>query len=300
MKEWSKAALVAIPILALVYFFIARWVIVDSTSMYATLLPGDVLLVDRTAAWNGYDRNDIVVFHDPVSDHLPLYQRPLLVKRIAGMPGDKVQMLNGDLYVDGAYIPPPATGTSSFILHVDPTAIDGVLNALQLPKGTIPAEGTMKPAPLNDEILAKLKIDLPDLEAEEMGPSTGYPRNIFPFSPQHRWNNDDHGPLRVPAKGDTIAITMHDLPLYDRIITHYEGHKLSVSGDSLLMDGAPLRNYVIAKNYYFVLGDSRDHSADSRYWGFVPEDHLIGKATHVIVSSGEEGLRKGRCMRSLQ
>ncbi len=133
----------------------------------------------------------------------------------------------------------------------------------------------------------------------EMNASSGTPRHIFPFSQNFKWNGDDYGPIEIPAKGDTIQIDQHNFPIYDRLISTYEDHELSVDRDTLLIDGKPLLEYVIQQNYYFVIGDSRHHSADSRYWGFLPEDHLIGRGSMVLISKGANGLRSGRMFNSL-
>ena len=290
--------LLAISLLALIHLFVARIVVVESTSMYATLLPGDLLLVDLVSMWDGPDRNDIVVFRDPIGDHLPIWERELLVKRIVGMPGDKVQIRDGDLFVNEAYIPPPERSTTSFVLRTSgSTPIDGIPGYLQLPIGAISTKETPLVIPLNDSLAHLVKNAFPGIEVELMGTSTGASLNIFPFSQQHRWNNDRFGPIEIPAKGDTIAITTHNFPLYDRIMSKYEGHELSVSGDTLLIDGAELQEYVIEQDHYFMLGDSRDHSADSRYWGFVPADHLVGRVACIIASSGPNGARTDRVLR---
>ncbi|MGV3638713.1 MAG: S26 family signal peptidase, partial [Flavobacteriales bacterium] len=80
----------------------------------------------------------------------------------------------------------------------------------------------------------------------------------------------------------------------DRLISHYEGHQLGVDRDQLSIDGRPLTDYVVEQDYFFVLGDSRHHSADSRYWGFVPEDHITGRAGLLLWGKGVDSARNGR------
>ena len=91
-----------------------------------------------------------------------------------------------------------------------------------------------------------------------------------------------------------MHITADNLPLYDRLISVYEGHSLSVDHKALLIDGQPLTTYVVEQNYYFVLGDSRHYSADSRYWGFVPEDHITGRAGLLLWGKGVSGASNSR------
>jgi signal peptidase I len=90
------------------------------------------------------------------------------------------------------------------------------------------------------------------------------------------------------------VINVDNLPLYDRLMSRYEGRTLTVDRNMLLLEGEPLDRYVVQRDHYFVLGDSRHHSADSRYWGFLPGDHLVGRASVVVTGKGLDGLRSGR------
>jgi signal peptidase I len=107
-------------------------------------------------------------------------------------------------------------------------------------------------------------------------------------------------PVHVPAKGDTLHITVDNLPLYDRLISHLrrtQDRRGEERCYSLMV--RPLNEYVVEQDYYFVLGDSRHHSADSRYWGFVPADHITGRAGFVLWGKGVDGSRSGRDMTPL-
>jgi signal peptidase I len=301
LNDWLRAFIIALGILILIHLFVARWVTVQSTSMYATLLPGDLLLLERWPAWTGgFKQGDIVVFRDPLKDRMSRYERPLLVKRLAGMPGDVLELRNGDLFINGAYHPAPDHATSAYLLRMLPDhSPDSLLRAISLPRSMIQPGRQFLEIPLNESLAEQLER-LPEVvSAAPMSAATGTPGHIFPFSPNFPWNGDDFGPLRIPAKGDTIEITMASFPLYDRLLSRYEGRKLEASGNQLLLEGQPLERYVVGQNYYFMLGDSRHHSADSRYWGFVPQDHLVGRATLLLLSKGEQGMRNGRAFQRL-
>ena len=129
-------------------------------------------------------------------------------------------------------------------------------------------------------------------------------QEIFPHTRDYRWTGDNFGPLWVPKKGDSIQITMINIPLYQRIIEVYEENDLQLIDGDLSINGSPADYYTFKMDYYFVMGDNHHNSADSRYWGFVPEDHLLGKAVLVWFSVEPdkpllEGLRKERIFNSI-
>lgn len=287
LNEWLRSFILAVVILIVVHLFIVRFVSVQSTSMFATLRPGDLLLVQRWPLWTGFDRGDIVVFRDPLRDAVAKYKRPLLVKRIAGLPGDIVQLKDGELFVNHIYQPLPDDATFSHLVRMRTDAApETLLTSLGLPPYFMQGERSTLELPLNDALADSARKHSGVVSVEAMRLASGSPRHIFPFSPRYAWNGDDYGPITVPARGDTLHINVDNLPLYDRLISVYEGHRLGVHHNELTIDDRPLMDYVVRKDYFFVLGDSRHFSSDSRYWGFLPADHLVGRGSEVLLSKG--------------
>lgn len=140
-------------------------------------------------------------------------------------------------------------------------------------------------AALTDEMVAQLRkdtsIDSVVRQVDEKGVA-GF--NNFPQNPMYPWNYDQMGPIYIPEKGATVPLNLKSLPLYKKIITEYEGNTLSVSGNQIMVNGEVTDTYTFKQDYYWMMGDNRDHSEDSRAWGYVPEDHIVGTPIFIWLS----------------
>jgi signal peptidase I len=139
-------------------------------------------------------------------------------------------------------------------------------------------------------INGKLQQDLGKVPDFRISPQSTYSPNFFPHNSRFQWNLDYFGPLLIPKKGDSVKIDFNNLALYSKIIGELEGNKLETNGTGIYINGKKADSYTFKMNYYFAIGDNRHNSIDSRYWGFVPEDHIIGKASMLLHSNSTDSV----------
>ena len=119
-------------------------------------------------------------------------------------------------------------------------------------------------------------------------PPNSWEKGTFPFSEKYKWNRDNYGPIWIPEKGATVDLSLENLPLFERIIDVYEDNDLQIEKGEIWINGEKADTYTFKMDYYWMMGDNRHNSADSRYWGFVPEDHIVGKPLFVYISFDKE------------
>jgi signal peptidase I len=262
-------------------------------------LPGIEFPQTRLPGFSSVQRGDVVVFNYPsatdvergrIAEDVPVERRAPYIKRVVGVPGDTLAVLDKVLHIDGQPVPLAPTMKQRWRM-------------------TMTGQAAPPPAALEDLGVDFFGAGFPDstgVLAVDIAATPTAARaldgradvaSVVPFvlpegAPQMMvypqtsgWNADQYGPVVVPGQGMTVALDAATWPVYSEVIARYEGHTASVGpGGEYLVDGRAATRYTFAQDYYFAMGDSRDNSVDSRFWGFVPKSHVVGRALFTFLS----------------
>jgi len=281
----------------------------------------------RLKGFGNVERNNIVVFNFPVGDtiivgyenpdyyqHLrnmgrqeifsnPMFKiktRPLdkeenFVKRCVAISGDTIKIIDAKVYING--IPQKAYKGIQYMYNIKTNG--EAINPKAFEKMKIYKSDYQNPdlnmggtynLPLTDEMVEDFKKFPMVVSVNKWIKAKGEAEaGIFPHDTTvFKWNNDNFGPLWIPKKGMTIPLTKENIILYRRVIDVYENNNYEEKGSKVYIDGKLVENYTFKQNYYWMMGDNRHNSADSRAWGFVPEDHIVGKPVMIFYSLNQD------------
>ena len=230
----------------------------------------------------------------------PADRRENYVKRCVGLPGQTLQIKDHIIYLDGKANKEPDNVQYSYRIKLKQSIPDEVMKELGITMEDIMSMNTLGYMPMTKHTVEVLKqqgyaesIEL-NIEAEDW--------DIYPLNGNKHWTRDNYGPVWIPKKGESIDLTLDNLPVYERPIRTYEGNDLMVKDGKIFINGEVATKYTFKMDYYWMMGDNRHNSLDSRYWGFVPEDHIVGKPIFIWWSSdpdrsGFGGIRWNRLFR---
>jgi signal peptidase I len=217
----------------------------------------------------------------------PVDKEEDFVKRCIGLPGDTLQIVNRKVYIDGKENHDPGKKEFQYYVVTNGEAINPlILQKLNVTEGwpsNVPGRFVYMLTDAARDYIAKLpivkKVVVFNKPAGEADPE------LFPHDTvDYKWNRDNYGPIYIPKRGATISLNLKNLPIYRRVISVYEHNKLQVNDGKIYINGKESTHYTFKMDYYWMMGDNRDNSADSRYWGFVPENHIEGKAVFIWMS----------------
>jgi len=319
LREWLDAMVFAIIFMLIVRTLLFDLFRIPTPSMEKSLLVGDYLFVSklhygtrtpitlgipftpiyvrdfelpwtRLPGFSSVKRGDAVVFNWP-RDEEPLIDRKMhYIKRVVGLPGDTLEVIDKVVHINGEPQPLGDHMQQHWYVYKEDARTSlspAMLEELGITERVTP---TLNPSVVRVSTTKQAAEALSELPYVERvlpavaRPSPGYRNYMYPGG--RDYTTDNYGPVLVPKEGLTVTLTEENWPVIERVISQYEGHTTRVNqgAGSFFIDGQPSTSYTFEQDYFFMMGDNRDNSEDSRFWGFVPYDHIVGKAILVYFS----------------
>ncbi len=247
----------------------------------------------RLPGFQNIKNNDVVVFNYPFEDGRPVDKKENYIKRCIGIGGDTLQVINQQVFINGVSAENPPKMQHFYNVRTDGSQVftEKLIRKLDFPDGGAtqsPNDFTINLSADGKSLLQKTHgvVSIDSLVNPDPGALNGY----YEFGKKFGWAVDNFGPVYIPKAGDVITLDEKAYQTYDRAIREYENNPtFEMKDDKFYIDGKQITTYQFKFNYYFMMGDNRHNSADSRFWGFVPEDHIVGKALFVWMSWDTNG-----------